>query len=182
MLVQICAQVLHFGVLAPRKIQMQNRMHPPLLLQTLHREAPEKLLPPAEIRLHGRYQKALAEAPRTAQEVVLAGRSKTVNLRGLVNIDKPALADLFKILYSNRVQHGTVLLYRDKDNPLTSKSKPQPGRKRCPADKRWIQRSFSGERPFPRTKCGKDTVSPAEPLFGRTELFAATAQDFPRKR
>ena len=85
------------------QIQVQHRVLRPVLLKRRDSQSVEQLLPPLEIRLHSRDQQALAEPPRTAQEVVFPCSRQLVDKRGLVNIDIPAPADVLKTLYSNRV-------------------------------------------------------------------------------
>jgi len=84
---------------------VHHRVLRPVLLQRRHCQPVEQLLLPLEIRLHSRHQQTLSEPPGAAQEVVLTGLGNLVDEIGLVDIDIPALADLLKTLYSNRVKH-----------------------------------------------------------------------------
>ena len=84
---------------------MQHRVLRPVLLQRGDRKPVEEFLPSPEVCLHRREQKALSETPGAAQEVALTGLGNLVDKTGLVDIDIPALADLLKTLYSNRVKH-----------------------------------------------------------------------------
>ncbi len=72
----------------------------PVLLQVLYGKPPEQFLPAAEIRLQRGYEKALAEAARTAEEIIAAVVNQLIQKRGLVYIYIAVVSKLLKILYA----------------------------------------------------------------------------------
>ena len=85
---------------------MQHRIVCPVFFQFLDGQAFEQFFFPMEIGFHGRDQEAFSETAGTAQEIIFAGGGESVNQIGLVHIKIVALADVFKVLDSNRIKHG----------------------------------------------------------------------------
>ena len=91
---------------------MQHGMLYPLCLLSLHGKPLEQILLPLEISLQGRYQQTLSETARTAQEVVLATRQKTVDDCRLVDIHPPIGSQLRELLYTYRILHTCHVIIR----------------------------------------------------------------------
>ena len=85
------------------QIQMQHRIFLPLLLKTLYLKSFKQILLSPKICLQCAYQQALAETPRTVQEIIVPPRRQIVNHGRLVDIAVALTPEFFEILYSYRV-------------------------------------------------------------------------------
>ena len=105
MLIQVDFELGKFSIRTSRQIQMQNRVFRPFLLQRLYRKTLEKFFTSAEVSLHSRYKQTLSESSRTTQKIILPGGRQPIDEGCFIYINKSSGANLFKTLYSYRVQH-----------------------------------------------------------------------------
>lgn len=109
-IIQYFLQDIRFVICFSAQIEAQYRILNPVFLQLCDGEALEKLLPPAEVSFHRGDKQALAEAAGAAEEGIASLSGQVVDKTGLVHIDETVFADLFEILYADRVKHGAVVI------------------------------------------------------------------------
>ncbi len=86
---------------------MQDGMPFPLGLQPRDGQAVEEFAFPLEVGMQRGNQQAFPEAARTGQEVITAGRSKTIDELRLVHIQIAVVADFLEVLDAD----GQILKY-----------------------------------------------------------------------
>ena len=90
------------------EVYMEYRISVPLLFQPVNGQSAEQLFPAQKIVLQGGDQQAFPETSRTAQEIDLSLRDKTIDKVGLVHVHVTVLYNLLKTLYANRVLHNVL--------------------------------------------------------------------------
>ncbi len=88
---------------------MQHRILNPVFLQRIDGKSLEEFLLAAEVGFQRGYEQALSETAGTAEEDILAAAlSHLVNKLSLVHIDIAVSADIFEILYADRITHNIL--------------------------------------------------------------------------
>ena len=90
------------------EIEVQHGIVFPLRLEFFHSQSFEQILSAGEISVKGTRQQRLTKAARTRQKDKLPRVTDVIHILGLVNIEKPSLADLLKSLYSYRIVYHSA--------------------------------------------------------------------------
>ena len=90
------------------EVEVEHGIALPLCLELLDGESFEKLSPSGEISVKGTRQQRLAEAARTRQKDELPWVTDVINIFRFVDIEKSALADFLKSLYSYRIVYHSA--------------------------------------------------------------------------
>ena len=102
---QHCFQLLFLRMLGHTHVEVQHRIHRPVLFKRLYGQPLEQLPPSLEITVEGGYQQRLSEPPRAAEEDVLCpGVGHAVHVFGLVDVQVILIPYIRECLYAYRVE------------------------------------------------------------------------------
>ena len=97
-------QLFFLHVLCDAHIEVQHRIHRPVIFKRLYGQPLEQLPPSLEITVEGGYQQRLAEPPRAAEEdVPCPGVGHAVHVLGLIDVQVILIPDIRECLYAYRV-------------------------------------------------------------------------------
>ena len=95
-----------------------------VFLQSLYGQSLEQFLFPLKVGVDRGEEEALAEAPRTAQEVAFPFRHQSVHMRCLVDVGEIVFTNILKRLYSNWILHFiwifSSIVSRTREAPIRS--------------------------------------------------------------